>query len=299
MTILELLQREYREQGVMRASLAEAAPNGIEEAMSAGREVEESTDISASDSKGIALTTQRIVFEVGECIKAFGEFIAPKLQAAGRAIQDILNTPPRPGYETLLVEYGLNRLEARYWASFFQRRGEDYAFERNVVRPNVIRTIRRIATSKARVKTIAKCAERLSETDARSWLVRLLDEAGFHHLKDRILSLLEKAAADDERACRQLSELARQVGPKLPDNRGAPVKVASICHERVLVLLSRHGKQVAYTWRDDDLEGFTDKVTQATRMEFGEFKDPRPAADRAHGRRARSTVRKSIPAASP
>jgi hypothetical protein len=128
----------------------------------------------------------------------------------------------------------------------------------------------------------------LAAHDETSILDRIFREAGLSEAE--FVSLLKVAVNGGPVARDRIREIAAEVAPSLPSARGRKVGAASAAHEQFLEMVERWIGPRAYTY--SACEGdFVDKLTKATRLEFGDpHFDPRPACQRLAARRkARSS----------
>ena len=97
---------------------------------------------------------------------------------------------------------------------------------------------------------------------------------------------LEGAVRGELTARRRVTEAAAAAAPGLSVRRGPKVSEASMTHQLLLTFLAN--KPGSYTYNPVSGD-FTDPLTRATRLAFGnpEF-DPRPAC-RRHGKRRRGS----------
>ena len=205
---------------------------------------------------------------------------------ARQFVDAIERAPPSKGYEPLFIGLGNEHLTARFLARVIVTVGPKYADENNRQRPTIATAIRNLGRKGTRrTRFIAKtCETMLSMPVAHSLIDCIFTESGHQDLSNEFPNLLERAVAADPVACRRLTEIAKTVADDISPPRGMKISLATAMHELVLEMLRRAGKQIAYTWNDDQ-EDFVDDVTQATRREVGnpDF-DPRPARRRMRAR---------------
>jgi signal recognition particle subunit SEC65 len=106
--------------------------------------------------------------------------------------------------------------------------------------------------------------------------------------KFEFIMLLKTFRKGDELARRRIAEIAADLVPHLPMNRGRKVSAASAAHEFLLEEAARVTKSEGYTY-DEYEKDFTDPLTRATRAEFDDPDfDPRPAHRRFKKRREKA-----------
>ena len=94
------------------------------------------------------------------------------------------------------------------------------------------------------------------------------------------IKLLEAAASGEKAVHARLRAVAASLAPTVRVTPGPKVTAASAAHEWALAEWAELINRKAYTW-DTETKDFTDDLTKATRIEFGnpDF-DPRPARRR-------------------
>lgn len=198
----------------------------------------------------------------------------------GRTFVTFAKAPPSPGYEPWLVSLGYNPVLARMMARLLVNHGNRIARDARWY-PKVAKALRALANpmSKKLVKT-RRAADLLSAWEQSGVIETLFDDAGLDVFE--FIRLLELAAAGRGHDGKRLTELAAAVIPK---KKGRKTSAASAAHEFLLEKVAPTlAKRQAYTWKDS-AEDYTDAVTQATRLEFGEADfDPRPARRRVKAR---------------
>jgi hypothetical protein len=106
---------------------------------------------------------------------------------------------------------------------------------------------------------------------------------------------LEGALQGDLAACQRVTEVAAALAPGLSVRRGPKASAASIVHEFALTYVANMPGSKAYTY-DHVSEDYTDPLTRATRLAFGDPDfDPGPARRRQRkmSRRSASSQRGS------
>lgn len=191
-----------------------------------------------------------------------------------------LASPPSLGYEPMLRKMNFGPIPARELAYIAIRRGHRSAND-TARRPAVVDAIRFLATPGHRGQSIArKAAVLLAACRQTSVIEEIFDDAGLH--EGEFIKLLESAVDGDTAVHSRLCAIAATVATRLSVPRGPQISAASAAHE----LLSEEMGQ-GYTY-SPDLEDFTDELTKATRIEFGDPNfDPRPAVRRARARQKR------------
>jgi hypothetical protein len=193
----------------------------------------------------------------------------------GLTTTKVAELPPSSGYEPLLIGYDFDPILARGMARIVVRHGRRRAAESGRRRP-AFDAIRFLADPDRQRSAIFRRAQLLLEVwDETSIIETVFDEIGLSESEfiGSLKALVEGGAVD----CRRIAEIAAQVVPHLSVERGPKISAASAAHEFFLASIEPIIGARAYTWnavRDD----FTDRVTEATRMEFDEADfDPRPA----------------------
>jgi hypothetical protein len=181
--------------------------------------------------------------------------------------------PPSKGYQPLLAaSCGLHPTSARLLSHIITRHGEREARDASIF-GDVVRAIRFLSKSErdptaVREKIAFLLASASETTVLEPIMPNAVDENGF-------IQLLETAARNGQ--TQQLTERCAELSRQLAIKRGPKRSAASFAHQFLLEHLP--GKQRAYTYTSD--VGFTDKITEATRLEFGHGNfDPRPARRR-------------------
>jgi hypothetical protein len=180
--------------------------------------------------------------------------------------------PPSIGYQPLLADCGLNPILARLTSHIITRHGNREA-EDAAIFGDVVRAIRFLSKSERDpIAALEKITFLLTSARKTTVLQPIMpgatNENGF-------IALLETAARDGQ--TQQLTERCAELSRQLAIKRGPKRSAASFAHQFLLEHLP--GKKRAYTYTSD--VGFTDKVTEATRLEFGHGNfDPRPARRR-------------------
>jgi hypothetical protein len=189
----------------------------------------------------------------------------------------------------MLVKGGVHPLFARPMAYLLARRG--YRSANNSARyPAVVHAIQFLAKPDRRRQAICrKAAVLLAAWRETSVIERIFDDAG---LRDsEFVKLLELTVEGNEAVHRRLCAIAATIAPRLSVPRGRKISAASAAHEFLVKELGPLTKSQGYTWNPLE-EDFTDPLTKATRIEFGDPDfDPRPALRRA---RARQRPKKTI-----
>ena len=209
-----------------------------------------------------------------EALKPFIGFFA----MAGLVIMKMAELPPSPGYEPLLIQYGVDPIVARGTARLVIRHGKRRAAEGGCHRL-VFDAIRFLAKRDRQRRAIFRRAQLLLETwDETSITETVFDEIGLSETE--FIGLLKALVEGRDVDCRRIMEIATRVAPHLSVARGPRISAPSAAHELFLTGLVRIKGTHAYTWSTLK-EDFIDLVTKATRLEFDEPDfDPRPARRR-------------------
>jgi hypothetical protein len=216
-----------------------------------------------------------------DTLRAFGVFFAQ----VGAAILRVAESPRSPGYEPWLIEHGSNPIAARGPAALAVRSGTRRAKE-DERRREVIDAIRFLVKPGRSGKVIVRKAKFLLEAwEETSIIETIFDHAGLDVFE--FIRSLKSIAEGHKIASHRLTEIAASLSPHLSIARGRKIAAASLAHEYFLEsMVTPMERRRAYTW--NYVEGdFTDRATEATRLEFGcpDF-DPRPACRRMKTRQA-------------
>jgi hypothetical protein len=192
----------------------------------------------------------------------------------GLAITKVAELPPSPGYEPLLIRYGVDPVVARGLARIAIRRGRRRAAESGW-RRYVFDALRFLAEPRQRGAILRRAQLLLQAWDKTSIIETVFDEIGLSETE--FIGLLKALVEGRVVDCRRITEIAAQLAPHSSPGRGPKIREASAAHEFFLAAIERITGAHAYTW--NAVEGnFTDPATKATRMEFNEADfDPRPA----------------------
>jgi len=204
-------------------------------------------------------------------------------ERADAALQLVAESPPSPGYEPWLIRHGYSPIIARITAALVVRRGNRIAKE-SARLPAAVDAIRFLATPGRNRRAIARKVKVLlaawNETSVMDTIFKDTDLDVFEFVR-----VLKTVVKGDELACARLTELATALAPHLTIPRGPKISAESAAHEFFLEEAVIPMERRAYTWNDVD-QDFTDAVTQATRLEFGDGEfDPRPARRRLKNER--------------
>ena len=219
------------------------------------------------------------------CCSRAWEHIQGELAAIAERFREVAESPPSIGYEPLLVESGYNRIIARCLARIVVRRGRRVGFEERQ-RTRVLQAIRFLAKPGRKRSAVLIRAKTLTAAwNETSIIETIFDE---HRLPNEreFVELLQRAASGLTFDCDRLTGIAISVAEVARTRRGPRITAVSAAHEMFVSEFPRVDGPTAYTWNEYKRQ-FTDKVTEATRLEFGgrEF-DPRTAYFRMKARRS-------------
>jgi hypothetical protein len=187
--------------------------------------------------------------------------------------------PPVPGYEPILIERG-HPLIARGFSRVIIGLGKDEATEARMER-TVADALRFLAKPGRTKRSISRRASVLLEvwntTSNPGIVFNCVDVSEF-------FEALEGAVRGDLVACRRVTEVASALAPGLSVRRSRKVSAASFSHELLLTFVADTPGPKGYTY-DSVREDFTDPLTRATRLAFGDPDfDPSPARRRQRKR---------------
>jgi hypothetical protein len=190
--------------------------------------------------------------------------------------------PIAPGYEPMLIERGHHPLMARGLSYLIIRSGTDEAHKARMQRI-VVDAIRFLAKPARAKRSICRRAGALLEV----WNTTF-DLGGVFNGSDvsvfEFVEALEGAVRGDVAACQRVAQVATALAPGLSVRRGRKVSTASLTHEFSLVYVANIPGPKAYTY-DPVSEDYTDPLTRATRLAFGDPDfDPGPARRRQRKR---------------
>lgn len=196
----------------------------------------------------------------------------------------ISELPASPGYEPMLQQHGIDPIWARALAHLTVRSGTRQAVEHQL-RPQAVRTIKALASASA-ISILDLANDLFKLADESTIIDTLCCEVGLREFD--LLDPLRRA--NGEQIDREhLARILQRLAPALQVPRGPKISAASAAHEFLLegelpALLGRN----AYTHSPTE-DDFTDPLTKATRLEFGnpDF-DPRSAHRRVKKRRLTS-----------
>jgi hypothetical protein len=201
----------------------------------------------------------------------------------GAAAMKVSELPASRGYEPMLQEHGFNPISARGLAHLLVKSGSRRAKEERL-RPTVVKAIRGLATSHFGKTSQDQARYLLQVADDSSIVDTICCEVGLREMD--LLPLLQALVDGEPHGHQKLSDILQKLRPALSVPRGRKRSAASAAHEFALEgdLPAKLGCS-AYTL--DDVAGdFTDPLTLATRLEFGDPTfDPRPAHRRLKRRR--------------
>jgi hypothetical protein len=201
----------------------------------------------------------------------------------GAAAMKVSELPASPGYEPMFQKQGFNPISARGLAHLLVKSGNRRAKE-DRLRPTVVKAIRGLATSNFGKTSLDRARYLLQVADESSIVDTICCEVGLREMD--LLPLLQALVDGKPYEHQKLSDILQKLHPALSVPRGRKRSAASAAHEFALEgdLPAKLG---CSTYTLDDVVGdFTDPLTQATRLEFGDPTfDPRPAHRRLKRRR--------------
>jgi hypothetical protein len=190
--------------------------------------------------------------------------------------------PPAPGYEPMLIERGHHSLMARGLSYWIIRSGKEEANKAKMQRI-VVDALRFLAKPGRTKRSISRRAAALLEVwNATSDLGDVFNGADVSVFE--FVEALEGALQGDLAACQRVTEVAAALAPGLSVRPGPKASTASIAHEFALTCVANMPGSKAYTY-DHVSEDYTDPLTRATRLAFGDPDfDPGPARRRQRKR---------------
>jgi hypothetical protein len=223
-------------------------------------------------------------------IQTFVETLADRISAliervlipGCEMVERLERLPPVPGYEPILVGCGHYPPTARGLSHWIIRSGKDQANKARVQR-TVVDAIRFLAKPGRQKRSISRRAGMLLEMcNTTSNLDDIFNGVDVHVFE--FADALEGAVRGDLAACQCVAEVAAALAPRLSVRRGPKASAASIAHEFLLTLVANMAGQKGYT-HDHVSEDYTDPLTRATRLAFGDPDfDPGPARRRQRKR---------------
>jgi hypothetical protein len=182
----------------------------------------------------------------------------------------------------MLIERGHHPLMARGLSHWIIRSGKEEANKAKMQRI-VVDAVRFLAKPGRRKGSISRKAALLLQIwNTSSNLGDVFN--GAHISVFEFIEALEGAVRGDLAACQRVTEVAAVSVPGLSVRRGPKASAASIAHEFLLTLVANTAGQKGYT-HDHVSEDYTDPLTRATRLAFGDPDfDPGPARPRQRKR---------------
>jgi hypothetical protein len=183
--------------------------------------------------------------------------------------------PPAPGYEPMLIERGHHPLMARGLSYWIIRSSKEEATKAKMQRI-AVDALRFLAkpgrTKRSMSRKAALLLQIWNTTFDLGDLFNGADVSVFEFVE-----ALEGALEGDLAACQRVTEVAAALARGLSVRRGPKPSVPSIAHELLLTYVANTAGPKSYTC--DPVSGdFTDPLTRATRLAFGNPRfDPRPA----------------------
>ena len=214
---------------------------------------------------------------ITQFLKRLSETLSPVLEAVARQsislVQKIKDAPEIPSYEKLLIEKaGCEPLLAKFMAHQICHWGRNLAAEikegrrvRAIIDKMAVAGDRSALVMSRRAKNFR---DQCRSVETRNLLEGAIKKANLSLTAVEFNQLVECACERDEIACRTLGRLCQQLAPHLPEKRGRPISAETCIHLFLLRWLNRSGNKCAYTSSIDNA-GFTDPVTRATQLAFG------------------------------
>jgi hypothetical protein len=193
----------------------------------------------------------------------------------------IADLPASAGYEPTLTQQGFHPIWSRGLAHLIKRSGDRRAKEQQL-RPQVVKAIK--ALPSAPRERLLSYSEDLQQIANESSIIdTICSEVG---LREWDLLAPLRRIAEDETADRQsLVNVVSKLGPALRVPRGRKTSAASFAHQFLLEDGLPDQLNCSTLTYSDKAEDFTDPLTRATRVEFGDNDfSPRAASRRAKGR---------------
>jgi hypothetical protein len=217
-----------------------------------------------------------------QCLDGLATRLAPLVKSACEAVERLERIPPAPGYEPLLIARGQHPLVARMMSYAIIKFSAEAASEDRMER-KAVDAIRFLAKPGRRKRAVSRRVDWLvHDWDGASGLTRLRggDIISLHDFT----SALESFARGDPGAREHLTQTAAAIVPLLSVRRGRRASRATIAHQMFLSIFRVMVGSASYTWGSAQ-EDFTDPLTRATRLAFGDPDfDPRPAFRRERRR---------------
>jgi hypothetical protein len=182
----------------------------------------------------------------------------------------------------MLIEGGHHPLMARGLSYWLIRSGKDEAHKAKMQRI-VVDALRFLAKPGRRKRSISRrAAELLNVWNTTSNLGDVFNDVDVSVFE--FVEALEGAVRGDLAACQRVTEVAAVLEPGLSVRRGPKASAPSIAHEFLLTSVANMPGPKAYT-HDHASEDYTDPLTRATRLAFGDPDfDPGPARRRQRKR---------------
>jgi hypothetical protein len=232
--------------------------------------------------RNVTADLERAVVRLRLCLEERAQRLPPLLEKVGEAVERLERMTPAPGYEPLLIERGQHPLCARMMSYFLIRASRDAVNQARMER-RTVDAIRFLAKPGHRRKraTCRRIEWLLSDTDGVSRVAGLREgNTGVHEFRSALEAFARGGPGADER----LRQTAAAIAPRLSVARGRKASRATIGHQFLLSVFRQVVGPAGYTW-DVEQEDFTDPLTRATRLAFGDPNfDPRPAHRRERQR---------------
>ena len=190
--------------------------------------------------------------------------------------------PPVPGYELVLIERGHHPLLARGISHWIIDLARDEAHKAKM-QGIVVDAIRFLVKPGRQKRSISRRAAALLEVCNTNFdLGNVFDGVDLRVLE--FAEALKGAVRGDGAACQRVTEIAAALAPGLSVRQGPKASAASLAHEFSLTCVANMAGPKAYTY-DHVSEDYTDPLTRATRLAFGDPDfDPGPARRRQRKR---------------
>jgi hypothetical protein len=221
---------------------------------------------------------ERAAVRLGQWLDELASRLSPTLKSVCEVVETLERMPPAPGYEPLLIARAQHPLVARI-ISYTLIKFSALEASKGRMERQAVDAIRFLAKPGRRKRAVSRRVDWLiSDWDRESGLAGL--RAGnIISFLDFTLAL-ESFARGDPGACEHLTQTAAAMAPLLSVRRGRRASRATIAHQMLLSAFRDMVGSASYTW-DLAQEDFTDPLTRATRLAFGDPDfDPRPAVRR-------------------
>jgi hypothetical protein len=234
----------------------------------------------AADLKGVQTFLETLANRISAVVE-------PVVIRVCEMLERLEKLPPAPGYEPVLIERGHHPLLARGISHWIIDLARDEAHKAKM-QGIVVHAIRFLAKPGRQKRSISRRAAALLEVWNTNFdLGNIFDGVDLRVLE--FAEALKGAVRGDLASCQRVTEIAAALAPELSVRRGRRASAASLAHEFSLACVANMAGPKAYTY-NPVREDYTDPLTRATRLAFGDpgF-DPRPALRRRKKRQRRES----------